>query len=154
MIITDFLSEKLIVVGPAAKTKHALFAELSEYVVDHANVGVNAATICAAIEQREALGSTNVGDAVAIPHAKIHGLTQLTACFAQLSTPLTFQPDDQEPVRLVFVLLVPENSAGTHLKALARIARLLKNPGFRERLYSLHDAKGIYEAFSEEDAKH
>jgi PTS system nitrogen regulatory IIA component len=95
-----------------------------------------------------------VGESVAIPHAKIPGLSSLVAAFGRSKKGVPFDAIDGQPVRLVFVLLVPENSAGTHLKALARIARLLKSAGFRDRLLNLPDGPAIYNAFLEEDAKY
>ncbi|MBN1960381.1 MAG: PTS sugar transporter subunit IIA [Deltaproteobacteria bacterium] len=107
-----------------------------------------------ALIAREKLGSTGVGESVAIPHAKISGLSKLVAAFSRSRNGIAFDAIDGQPVRLIFVLLVPENSAGTHLKALARIARLLKNAGFRDRLMNLPDASAIYDAFLEEDTKY
>lgn len=104
--------------------------------------------------ERERLGSTGVGEGVAIPHAKIPGLTSLVAAFGRAPNGVAFDAIDQQPVRLICVLLVPENSAGAHLKALARISRLLKHGAFRDSLLEADGQEAIYSAFLEEDAKY
>ncbi|MBI5509363.1 MAG: PTS sugar transporter subunit IIA [Deltaproteobacteria bacterium] len=109
--------------------------------------------IFAAILERERLGSTGVGQGVAIPHARMGGVPELVACFGRSKTGIAFDAIDQQPVSLFFLLLVPEGGAGSHLKALARVARLLKNDDFRKALARLADAGAIYRALIEEDAK-
>ncbi len=155
MKISDILQEPMVIAELGASSKEALLDEMAQHLcrnVDALNGSKDA--VRGALLGRERLGSTGVGESVAIPHAKIPGLKALTAGFGRSHPGVPFEAVDQQPVRLVFVLLVPENSAGAHLKALARIARLLKNPGFRERLMGLGDAHAIYEAFLEEDAKY
>jgi nitrogen PTS system EIIA component len=137
-----------------AGSKEDLLAEMAAHLARTFDTGLNQEGVQAALLGRERLGSTGVGESVAIPHAKIPGLKMLTACFGRSAHGVPFESVDELPVRLVFVLLVPENSAGAHLKALARVARLLKNPSFRDRLLSLPDAHTLYEAFLEEDAKY
>ena len=155
MKIADILQPSMIVPELAARDKEALVKELSQLLcrgVDGLKGAADA--VYKALIARERLGSTGVGESVAIPHAKIPGLTNLTAAFGRSQAGIPFDAIDSQPVRLVFVLLVPENSAGAHLKALARIARLLKSPSFRDRLLSLPDAASVYDAFLEEDAKY
>ncbi len=154
MKISDILQEPLVIPELQAQSKEDLLAEIAAHLTAVADTGLSPTSVQAALLGRERLGSTGVGESVAIPHAKIPGLRMLTACFGRSSEGVPFESVDQQPVRLVFVLLVPENSAGVHLKALARIARLLKNPSFRDRLLSLPDAHALYEAFLEEDAKY
>jgi len=153
--ISDILQEPMVIAELAALDKEALLDEMAQHLCRNVD-GLQGSkeSVRAALLGRERLGSTGVGEGVAIPHAKIPGLRALTAGFARSHPGVPFDAVDQQPVRLVFVLLVPENSAGAHLKALARIARLLKNPAFRDRLMSLSDAHAIYEAFLEEDAKY
>lgn len=145
----------MVIPEVAASDKEGLIRELARHLCaneDSLKGGVDA--VDKALIARERLGSTGVGESVAIPHAKIPGLANLTAAFGRSKPGIPFDAIDSQPVRLVFVLLVPENSAGAHLKALARIARLLKSPSFRDRLLSLPDAGAIYDAFLEEDAKY
>lgn len=145
----------MVIPEVAASDKEGLIRELAQHLCqneDSLKGGVDA--VFKALIARERLGSTGVGESVAIPHAKIPGLANLTAAFGRSKAGIPFDAIDSQPVRLVFVLLVPENSAGAHLKALARIARLLKSPSFRDRLLSLPDGGAIYDAFLEEDAKY
>jgi PTS system nitrogen regulatory IIA component len=94
--------------------------------------------------QRERLGSTGVGHGVAIPHGKLRGLDRLVGVFARLARPVDFDSLDDQPVDLVFVLLAPESAGADHLKALARIARILRDPATAQKLRTAEDASGIY----------
>ena len=94
--------------------------------------------------QRERLGSTGVGQGVAIPHGKLRGLDRLVGVFARLPRPVDFDSLDDQPVDLVFVLLAPESAGADHLKALARIARILRDPAMAQKLRTAQDASGIY----------
>lgn len=155
MKICDILTQELIVPKLTATDKESVLRELSSHISLH-NHGFNADAqqIFDALIHRERLGSTGVGEAVAIPHAKIPGLASLVACFGRAPNGVSFDAIDEQPVKLIFVLLVPESSAGAHLKALARISRLLKDPAFREQLLSRGGQGDIYAAFLEEDAKY
>lgn len=94
--------------------------------------------------QREKLGSTGVGHGVAIPHGKLAGLERLVGVFARLDKPVDFDALDDEPVDLMFLLLAPENAGADHLKALARIARVLREPAIATKLRAANDAAAIY----------
>jgi PTS system nitrogen regulatory IIA component len=153
--IAEILTEPQIVPDLRGSTKDDVLRELAVHLCD--NSGGLPATIeqvVHALVERERLGSTGVGEGVAIPHAKIPGLQHLVACFGRTTSGVPFDAIDQQPVTLIFVLLVPESSAGAHLKALARISRLLKDASFRGRLLQLPDQHAIYQAFLEEDTKH
>ena len=115
--------------------------------------GTSATTIFDSILQRESLGSTGVGDGVAIPHAKLPELSSVIGALGISRKGIPYDAIDNEPVHLIFMLLVPENSGGVHLKALARIARLLKNEKFRDELLTLDTAANIYSAFIEQDSR-
>lgn len=152
MKICDILQQPLIVPELKAKDKEGVLGEMAAFLsafVDGETA--RAEDLKTALMAREELGSTGVGEGVAIPHAKIAGLSQLVACFGRSLGGVEFAAIDYQPVHLIFVLLVPENSAGAHLKALARISRLLKNESFRAQLLQLPDAEAIYSAFLEED---
>ena len=103
---------------------------------------------------REKLGSTGIGDGVAIPHGKVPGLPALTASFGRSRAGVDFKSIDGKPTHLFFTLFAPENSAGAHLKALARISRIFRNPAFRESIMKAKDAAEIFRLISEEDAKY
>ena len=94
--------------------------------------------------ERERLGSTGVGRGVAIPHGKMAGLDGVVGLFARAQTPLDFEALDDQPVDLLFVLLAPEGSGADHLKALARIARVLRDDVLAEKIRSTDHATGIY----------
>jgi nitrogen PTS system EIIA component len=96
------------------------------------------------LQQREKLGSTGVGHGVAIPHGKLVGLERLVGVFARLDKPIDFDALDDEPVDLMFLLLAPENAGADHLKALARIARVLREPAIAAKLRAANDAAAIY----------
>jgi PTS system nitrogen regulatory IIA component len=103
--------------------------------------------------EREKLGSTGIGSGVAIPHGKIANLDHIVAAFGRSKAGIDFDSQDGEPTYLFFVLVAPENTAGLHLKALAKLSRLLKDSNFRDRLMKVPDAKAIYQIISEEDEK-
>lgn len=94
--------------------------------------------------ERERLGSTGVGHGVAIPHGKLPGLDRVVGLFARANTPLDYEALDDQPVDLLFVLLAPEGSGADHLKALARIARVLRDEVMAEKIRSTDHASGIY----------
>jgi PTS system nitrogen regulatory IIA component len=102
---------------------------------------------------REGLGSTGIGEGVAIPHGKIPGIDRLVAVFGRSPAGVQFASLDGKPARLFFLILAPENSAGMHLKALARISRLLKDPRFRERLLAAEGAEGLSQVLREADER-
>ncbi|MEJ5375750.1 MAG: PTS sugar transporter subunit IIA [bacterium] len=104
--------------------------------------------------ERERLGSTGIGEGVAIPHGKIPGLNSLIAAFGRSSKGVEFESLDGKPAHLFFLLVAPEDSAGAHLKALARISRLFKDGQFRKVLMGAKGVDEIYEAILEEDQKY
>ena len=103
----------------------------------------------ASLEQRERLGTTGIGDGVAIPHARLPGLGRLTGYFIRLKAPIEYDALDNAPVDLVFLLLAPEHAGADHLKALARISRLLRDPAVVAKLRGTDDAEGLYAILTE-----
>lgn len=154
MRISDILHPSMVIADAKGDNKEELLRALADTLARHPDVHIPAASIHEGLMSRERLGSTGVGGGVAIPHAKVPGLDRLVACFARAREGVPFDAIDKQPARLVFVLLVPENSAGAHLKALARISRLLKSGDFRESLLQQPDEAAIHETFLIEDAKH
>ena len=104
--------------------------------------------------EREKLGSTGIGDGVAIPHGKVAGLPAIMASFGRSKEGVNFNAIDGKPTYLFFTLFAPENSAGAHLKALARISRIFKNPAFRESIMKAGDAPEMFRLIETEDAKY
>ncbi len=127
-----------------AQDKEAGLRQLASRLQQNADVPMDEVQIFEALEYRESLGSTGVGDGVAIPHAKLPGLKQLVSGFCALNTPLPFDAIDGQGVRLFFVLLVPEDSGGMHLKALARVSRLFRNVDIRNKLLECTNTEVLY----------
>jgi nitrogen PTS system EIIA component len=106
--------------------------------------GLNERTIFESLLQREKLGSTGIGHGIAIPHGKLPKLEQLFGLFARLERPVDFEALDGQPVDLIFLILAPEGAGADHLKALARVARLLRDPDIANKLRDSRDADAIY----------
>ena len=100
---------------------------------------------------RESLGSTGIGDGVAIPHGKVSDLHELVVAFGRSKKGIAFDAIDGKPVHLFFLLLAPENSTGQHLKALAKISKMLKTPNFRKKLIEAKTKSDLYKAIVEQD---
>ena len=101
-------------------------------------------TIFETLLQREKLGSTGIGHGIAIPHGKLPKLGKIFGMFARLERPIDFEALDGQPVDLIFLLLAPETAGADHLKALARIARLLRDPDVAHKLRASNDAEALY----------
>src|SRR5208282_2837185 len=106
--------------------------------------GQNERTVFEVLLQREKLGTTAVGYGVAIPHGKLPKLSKLFGLFARLERPIDFEALDGQPVDLIFLLLAPEGAGADHLKALARVARLLRDSAIAHKLRSSKDAESLY----------
>ncbi len=132
MHLADFLDCDAIKPALPGGNKRSLFKQLAEFAAQR--LGVDAAAALAGLNQREQLGSTGFGHGVAIPHAKIDGLTQIYGLFARLSDPVEYKAIDARPVDLVFLLLSPPNAGAEHLKALAAISRVTRDAATLERL--------------------
>ncbi len=154
MRLTDILTEARVIADLHGQDKAGVLRELAEVLCQHTpGLPLSAEQVHHALSDRERLGSTGVGEGVAIPHAKLDGTVQLVACFGRSRAGVAFDAIDGQPVHLFFVLLVPENSAGTHLKALARVSRLLKNAAFRQSLLTLPDNAALFNAFVTADSE-
>ena len=106
--------------------------------------GLSERDIFDTIMQREKLGSTGVGNGIAIPHGKLKNVAHITGIFARLESPVDFEALDDEPVDLVFMLLAPETAGADHLKALSRIARILREPDMVSKLRQTKDASALF----------
>ena len=153
MRIEDILSPELVLPALAARTKAAVLQELAGAVAAR-HQEVDRDRLVTALEERERLNTTALGDGVAIPHGKLPGLRRVFAAFGRSAEGVDFQSLDGQPTHLFFLLVAPEESAGAHLKALARISRLLKDEGFRTRLRTAPDAATLYQQIREEDARY
>jgi len=153
MRIAEFLREDLVFPDLAATDKAGVLGELSAGLA-RAFPGLTAQKLAETLQEREKLGSTGIGEGVAIPHGKLPGIPGLIAAFARSKNGVDFASIDGKPTQLFFVLFAPENSAGLHLKALARISRLFKQPQFRQQILSADGAGAIFRTISDEDAKY
>ena len=143
MELADILSEEAVIVCSEIKTKRDVLLKLCDCAARV--TGQDAATIFQAVDEREELGSTGLGNGIAIPHGKFAGLGSVTAVFARLDTPVDFEAVDDQPVDLVMMLLAPMGAGADHLKALARVARLLRTDAVVASLRGARDAGQIYE---------
>ena len=153
MKIGDILTEDLVIASLRGRTKNELIEELARVVSAH-RAEIDHDRLVEALEERERLNSTALGEGVAIPHGKLPGLKQVVAAFGRSLEGVDFQSLDGKPTHLFFLLAAPEDSAGAHLKALARISRLLKDDAFRARLMKVADAHELYAAIRDEDARY
>jgi PTS system nitrogen regulatory IIA component len=153
MRIAEFLREELVFPELLATDKLGVLTELCTGL-SRIHVGLDAKKLTDTLLEREKLGSTGIGEGVAIPHGKLAGLPGLVGAFARKKGGVDFQSIDGKPTYLFFVLFAPENSAGVHLKALARISRLFRQPQLRKSILDAPSAQAIYRLISEEDAKY
>jgi PTS system nitrogen regulatory IIA component len=150
MDIAALLGPDHIVPGLDVHSKKHAIQEIS--AVAARKTGLPEREVFDTLLQRERLGSTGVGNGVAIPHGKLVGLSDLAGFFFRLSEPIDFEALDDQPVDLVFVLLAPEEAGADHLKALAKIARILRAPGMVEALRQAGSAREIHELFTRSPA--
>ena len=132
--------------------KNTVLKEMAGWMASH-DQSMDARRLLEVLLEREKISSTAIGEGVAIPHGKMPGVLQVSAVFARSSQGVNFDSLDGGPTHLFFLLIAPENSAADHLKALARISRLLKDTSFRERLLNGKTREEIFNAIKEEDQK-
>lgn len=130
---------------PASKKR--VLQEMSELVASVYNVDAEAAY--SALQERESLGPTGVGEGVAIPHARLEGLDRVVGVFFRMEKPLDYDSVDRQPVDLVFALFAPVNSGVEHLKALALVSRLLREPSMRAKLRANEDVSTLFAILTE-----
>ena len=152
MDLSDLLAADRVFASLHAGSKKQVLQDLATRASDVS--GIDARVIFEALIERERLGSTGVGHGIAIPHARLSEMTRLEGFFARLETPIEFEAVDDAPVDLVFLLLVPEESGADHLKALARISRLLRNEGVTNTLRNASSAEEIYETLTRPAESH
>jgi PTS system nitrogen regulatory IIA component len=147
--IQEFLQPQSVLADLSGRTASEVLAELCRPVARlH---GLDAARLQQVLLDREKLGSTGVGDGVAIPHGKLAGLPALVATFGRSREGVDFRGADGKPAKLFFALFAPENSAGAHLKALSRVSRIFRMAAFREAILAAPSAEEIYRLILAED---
>lgn len=147
MNIAEFLQPQAVLPQLRAATKKQLLTELSD--ASGAALDMDPRRIFETLLQREKLGSTGLGQGIAIPHGKMAGLTRVHGLFARLVTPVDFEAVDDQPVDLVFMLLAPEKAGADHLKALACISRLMRDAALVQKLRGTNNAAGLYSLLTE-----
>ncbi len=150
MKILDILAVDSIVPELKGKTKHQVLEELIDAVKQN-KPQVNSERLMKVLLERERLGSTGIGDGIAIPHGKLKEIDDLVLSFGRSTQGIDFESMDGKPVHLFFLLVAPESCAGIHLRALARIARLLKNGVVRKRLGKVDNREDIVSIIQQED---
>jgi PTS system nitrogen regulatory IIA component len=153
MRIAEFLREELVIPELRANDKSGVLGELCAGLA-RVYPSLDTQKLVEVLVEREKLGSTGIGEGVAIPHGKLPGIPGLIGAFARKRSGVPFAAIDGKPTYLFFVLFAPENSAGVHLKALARISRLFRQPQLRKSILDAPDAAGIFRIISEEDSKY
>lgn len=143
MDLSDLIEQDAIFPALRSQTKKQVLQDLSERAAFLA--GLSPRDVYDTVTARERLGSTGIGGGIAIPHGKIAGLSRIRGVFGRLAKPVDFDSLDDQPVDLVFLLLAPEDSGAEHLKALSKIARLLRDQSVLGQLRALHDATTIHD---------
>ena len=141
----EFLNENLL-----SDNKMDVLAELINVMIK-SGLKIDRAKAIDVLQQREKLGSTGIGDGVAIPHGKVSDLQELVVAFGRSKKGIAFDAIDGKPAHLFFLLLAPESSTGQHLKALAKISKMLKTPNFRKKLIDAKSTSDLYKAIVEQD---
>jgi PTS system nitrogen regulatory IIA component len=142
MNIGDLLDRSAIALRVSAANKRQALAVISE--IAGRNFGLEVGEVLDALREREAAGSTGVGHGVAAPHARMEGLERMRGVFVRLEHPVDFDAVDEQPVDLLFALFAPKDAGAEHLRALARVSRLMRQPEVRERLRQARTADAIH----------
>jgi PTS system nitrogen regulatory IIA component len=149
--LADVLSPDCVLPEIPGGSVASVLAALARPVA--AKTGLDAAALSASLAAREKLGSTGVGEGVAVPHCKVPRLTALTACLGRSREGVDFRSLDGKPTRLFVALFAPERAGAEHLQALARVSRLLKRPELRKGLLEAPDGAAMFRMLVEEDAR-
>jgi len=150
MKLSDLIHEQNVIPDLKAKDKKGVLEELVDTLIKQ-EPSLDKNALVKVLLERERLGSTGIGDGVAIPHGKFPGITQPSISFGRSRKGLDFDSMDGEPTHLFFLLVAPENSASIHLKALARIAKILKNSAFRKELMDVSGRQDLYRKIIQND---
>jgi PTS system nitrogen regulatory IIA component len=150
MKLSDILKPELIIPNLKAQDKKGVLEELAQ-IVTQQEPSLSKGSLLQVLLERERLGSTGIGDGIALPHGKLKELDHLCISFGRSAGGLDFDSIDEKPAYVFFLLLAPENSAGVHLRALAKISRILKDGNFRRRLMGAQSGQEIYEMIIDKD---
>jgi nitrogen PTS system EIIA component len=150
--ITDFLTPDRVIADLTEKEKSAVLKEMAGQLAGSES-GLDATQILKVLQDREKISTTSIGEGVAIPHGKLPNVQKVSALFARSLQGVDFASLDGEPTYLFFTLIAPQDAAADHLKALARISRLLKDPDLRRRLLAAATNQELYNIIAVEDQK-
>jgi PTS system nitrogen regulatory IIA component len=153
MKFVDLLTPRLIVSDLAARDKREVLNALAAHLAAHV-AAIDRESLVRVLLERERLASTAIGEGVAIPHGKLAAVGKLIACIGRAPQGVDFGSMDGRPTNLFVLLVAPDDSNGTHLRALARISRLFKSTDVRTRLLQAKDAGDMYRVIADEDAKY
>lgn len=153
MKIVEFIKQETTCANLESSGKMDVLGELSS-LLEKVCSGITADQITTLLIERERLATTGIGEGVAIPHAKIDNIDSICAAIGISRTGIQFDAVDGQPVHIFIALLAPQNSTGEHLKALARISRILKDPIFRSQLREAKTSGEVYDAILKEDGKY
>ena len=142
MQIGEFLDRNAIALRVSAANKRQALAVVAEIAAR--NLNLDAGEILDALTEREQAGSTGVGHGVAAPHARLEGLARMRGVFVRLDQPVEFEAVDEQPVDLIFALFAPPEAGTEHLRALARVSRMLRQPELRQQLRQARSADAIH----------
>jgi nitrogen PTS system EIIA component len=151
VLLTELLTPDRVVVPLAARDKAGVIAELTRHLVERSGGGFK--EVLGAVEEREAVLSTGIGFGVAIPHARSSAVSELSVVCGVSPVPVPYDSIDGEPVRLFFMIVGPESSAGQHVRILSRIARLVRRENLRERLRDAATPDQFYQALLDAEAR-
>ena len=152
MNLTEILKRDFILEELEARNQHEVLDELVR-VFAMGGVRFDPEAMLQVLLERERLGSTGIGEGIAIPHGKLQGLDEILLSFGRSSEGIDFDAMDGKPVHLFFLLMAPENSAGLHLKILAKISRMLKDPALRDNLLRAKSKERIWRIIEEQEQK-
>lgn len=147
MTLDEIIAEQSVLANVKAQNKKQLLLELSQALASQ--VAIDHRIIFETLLTREKLGSTGIGQGIAIPHGKIASLSRVHGLFARLASPVEFDSVDGQPVDLVFALLAPDHAGADHLKALAKISRILRDPAVVAKLRGTGEAASLYAILTE-----
>ena len=150
MKLSELLTPECIISDLKAHDKKGALEELSQIITEQEPT-LNKGSLLQILLERERLGSTGIGEGIALPHGKVEKLNRLMVSFGRSIEGLGFDSVDKQPAYLLFLLVAPENSAGVHLQALAKISRILKDSNFRQRLMQAKSREEIYQIIIDKD---
>ena len=150
MKISELLDPRAIVADMQAKDKPKALVELTDSLIS-CEPSLSRDDVISVLQERERLGSTGIGDGVAIPHGKLAGIPELKLVFGRSHSGVDFESMDGQPAYLFFLLIAPEESVGVHLKTLAKISKLLKDVTVRKKLLDASDQAAIYQVILDQE---